>query len=511
MAVLQTPGNPDDACMAVPADLDDRRVVYPLTPMDGNPVSRANLQFVFFYALDTAQKSQLRPTLRSAFYKTMAQYPILYGKMEQVCGTKESTRSTVQVVVTRKHAETDGMPLYEEHHQVEQTVAQIRDSGYNWSMWPPQLMKIPVARGTMATQVADAPLVQCIVTWLSDGLGILFSVDHSIVDGVGIDILINKWAQTARGLQEPSVSLSSPPSSPLSAAADFDHHSFYRDVLRNNNQPKDDWFVQYIDTLDMPAHVPANAIVNQNLEAVEQALQTNVHSLRITPESLARLHKDMNESGTAANPLSAIRLAYALVWQRYMIAKNTTEEGETQQQQQQQTSSDTADTGFLNIIHNARHLVSRPHYIGNAVCPTYMRLPVSCPSAESPPSPSECICEIAQTIGTYMHATSRSQWLAFCHRMLDPVWFPKFLTVFANPKANQLTVSNISRLSFYDADFGFGAPLHATLYPTLIPGFTTWLPMGPAGGLHILWNIPLTVLDVLAKDQLFCRYVDIVF
>ncbi|KAJ2665560.1 hypothetical protein IWW48_000011 [Coemansia sp. RSA 1200] len=509
MTVLQIPGNPDDACMVVPPDLDDRRVVYPLTPMDGNPVSRANLQFVFFYALDTTQQSQLRSTLRSAFYKTMAQYPILYGNMEQAHGTEESISSTVQVVVTRRHAETNGMPLYEEHHQVKQTVAQIRDSGYNWSMWPPQLMKIPVARGTMATQVVDAPLVQCIVTWLPDGLGILFSVDHSIVDGVGIDILINKWAQTARNLQEPSVSSPSPsPSS--SPAADFDHHSFYRDVLRNDNQPKDDWFVQYIDTLDMPAHVPADAIVGQNLEIVEQALQANVHSLRITPESLARLHRDMNESGTAANPLSAIRLAYALVWQRYMMAKYTAEEKETQQQQQQ-SSSDPAEMGFLNIIHNARHLVSRPHYIGNAVCPTYMRLPVARSSTASPSSSSECIREIAQTIGTYMHATSKSRWLAFCHRMLDPVWFSKFLTIFTNSQANQLTVSNISRLSFYNADFGFGAPLHATLYPTLIPGFTTWLPMGPAGGLHILWNIPLTVLDVLAKDQVFCRYVDIVF
>ncbi|KAJ1666752.1 hypothetical protein IW140_002343 [Coemansia sp. RSA 1813] len=464
----------DTNVRAVP-EISSQGAEYQLTPMDGNPSSRANLQFVFFYTLpSTLDKKKVGIELRKAFYQTMVQYPILYGRIE--------VHAEPVVKVTREYAAAKGMPRYEEH-EIGGTVSAIRAAHYNWSVWPHQLLSIRVARGGgTADSESHAPLVQCIVTWFDDGLGILFSVDHSIADGIGIDILLNKWAQTARSSSATSGEIKiEGDDHPSLVPVDFDHQSFYRDICTED--PHADWFVRHVDGLTTGAPVQGIISGEGSPSEIEHALQANVHSLRITPESLTRLYNDMNGTG---DRVPVIRLAYALVWQRYMAAKRAT------------------SACFLNIIHSGRHLVGRPHYIGNAVCPTYMQLPAADLTTMS-------TWDVAQTVGLHMHATAKSQWLAFCLHMKDPVWFAKFLTIFASPQASQLTVSNISRLHFYKADFGFGGPDHATLYPTLIPGFTTWMPMGPSGGLHILWNIPSTVLQILTKDDVFCKYVDVVF
>ncbi|KAJ2622273.1 hypothetical protein GGI26_003426 [Coemansia sp. RSA 1358] len=127
--------------------------------------------------------------------------------------------------------------------------------------------------------------------------------------------------------------------------------------------------------------------------------------------------------------------------------------------------------GMLNVVHSGRDLAGLRDYVGNAVCP----------------------------------------WLAFSHKMLDSEWFAKFLAMFANPMASQLTVSNISRLGFYQADFGFGPLVHMTQYPVLAPGFSVLHPLSPGGSIHILWNIAKDVFERLKADSLFCRCVDIIF
>ncbi|KAJ2396935.1 hypothetical protein GGI23_003718 [Coemansia sp. RSA 2559] len=450
----------DPAACVVP-EISKQGAVYPLTPMDGNPTSRANLQFVFFYTLPAdADRPKLASELRKAFYQTMAQYPILYGRIEEGDGS-----GPPQVHVTREYAATHGLPRYEEH-QVAGAVAEIRAASYNWATWPRQLLSIRVARG----REEEAPLAQCIATWFCDGLGLLFSVDHSIVDGIGVDILVNKWAQAARANRGGGAPVGPP------VPVDFDHSSFYRAVCAEG--PHDDWFVRHVDGLSADA-APVQGIVGhaEDPDAIEHALQDNVHVMRMTPEALAQLQRDH------APGVSAMRVAYALVWQRYMMAKHA-----------------GAEACLLNIIHSGRHLVRRPHYVGNAVCPTYM---------QASDLPAMHLRDVAKALR--IHETATPQWLAFCLRMQDPRWFANFLTVFSSPQANQLTVSNISRLAFYDTDFGFGSPAHATLYPTLIPGFTAWMPLGPDGGLHILWNISPDALQTLAKDDVFCKYVDIVF
>ncbi|KAJ2778530.1 hypothetical protein GGI15_004150 [Coemansia interrupta] len=441
--------------------------VYQLTPADGNPSSRANLQFVLFYQTDKPIPPLQRTHLRQSYFQTLLHYPIFHGRLHRHPVSGHSDQASISVTPLSKATLA---PSYTEH-LVDQPVAEIAQAKYHWDAWPPELLSIPVIR----EQHHEVPLAQCVVTWHPDGMGVLFSVDHSVADGVGVDILLRQWAGMARDGE-------------MGVPVDFDHAGMYAE-LDGVVAQEDHWFVRHVDGVQLPLAEEQGAECSAILDSdprtprqVEQAMRRNVHCFTMTPAQLLRLQSD------SAEPLPAIRLAYALFWQRYMHALQAA----------------PCEPTLVNIIHSTRSLISRPHYIGNAVCPVYIRMPAQKLARQS-------VAEVAQEIGRHMHMQTKGAWAALLQMMQDPGRYRKFLTVFGNPQAKQMSLSNISRLRFFDADFGFGAPRFVSVYPALIPGFATWMPLGPEGGLRILWNIADQAFERMANDPMLTKYVDVVF
>ncbi|KAJ2614819.1 hypothetical protein H4S08_001521 [Coemansia sp. RSA 1365] len=379
---------------------------------------------------------------------------------------------------------------------VNELVEDIQQANYNWAMWPAPLLSICPIRRPADGLRGECPLVQCVITRHTDGMGILLSVDHSIADGIGIEILLKQWSGIARN----STTTSKPP-----LPVDYDHKSLY-EKLRTET-PEDDWFVQHVDSVNLDMAPKESGAISDSdprePQQVEFAMRANVRALRMTPESLKRLYQDATNEAEADQQthIPVIRLAYALIWQRYMAALSSEEEDGVMQRDDKAECSQQC---FLNVIHSARHLVGRPYYIGNTVCPVYMQ-------QKAAEMQKMTVSKLAVQIGQHMHAVTRARWLGSMLMLQDANRYRKFLTVFANPSAKQLTVSNISRLGFFEVDFGFGAPVHATVYPALIPGFATWLPLGVSGGLHILWNMSDSAAARLRSDPLFTQYVDFLF
>ncbi|KAJ1959548.1 hypothetical protein GGI12_004281 [Dipsacomyces acuminosporus] len=189
-------------------------------------------------------------------------------------------------------------------------------------------------------------------------------------------------------------------------------------------------------------------------------------------------------------------LAYALLWQRYM-AVSARINGDAVNR--------SADSPcYLNVVHSGRTLIDRPCYIGNVVCPIYVIQSLE----ELLSSP---ICKVAETIASNLHSLEKPSWQAFLLLLQDPERYAKYLSIFGNPDTMQLTFSNVSRLKFFDADFGFGRPEYFTVYPMMIPGFATWAPLTKEGGALISWNIPQNIYDELKRDELFQKYVDVMY
>ncbi|KAJ2490167.1 hypothetical protein IWW37_003353 [Coemansia sp. RSA 2050] len=452
--------------------------IHELTILDGNPSNRTNLQFVFFYlANGSNMRQEMSVRMRAAFFKAMSHYPILYGELQW-------QKQAVRIVVS-DDSQVSLKPRYDEYDATER-VADIAAANYNWSQWPKELLSVCPVRHPYGS-APELPLVHVVVTWHPDGMGFLVSIDHSVADGVGLGTLLNQWASIVR---EGRILL----------PVDSDHGAVYQELVSSVSEPQGDWLVDYVDSLpEVPPAVAGKeledsvAISHTNPRAprqIELALRQNAHAMRVTPEAMQRLLDD------SPQPASAIRLAYALMWQRYIAAMSTAA---------MSTAADSLDQlCLINVIHSSRHLVGRPHYIGNAVCPVYSQSTLDRLLA----SP---VGAIAADIGQNMHAVTGSQWLAFTQMINDPARQAKFYTIFANPDALQLTISNVSRVPYFGVDFGFGAPSHVTLYPMVIPGFAVWLPLGPEGGLHIVWNVPEPIFNVLRRDCKLTRYVEVLF
>ncbi|KAJ2178780.1 hypothetical protein GGF45_002702, partial [Coemansia sp. RSA 551] len=164
--------------MVIPAAIPEN-AVYELTPVDGNPSSRANLQFVLFYKTDGSKRSTASQSMRDAYYQVLSHYPILYGQLERKVD-EQLGNTKVQVYVSKEMHATC-MPSYTEF-DVKELVSDIQEANYNWATWPQPLLSICPVRRPSTDKKPDDPLAQCVVTWHADGMGLLISVDHSIAD-----------------------------------------------------------------------------------------------------------------------------------------------------------------------------------------------------------------------------------------------------------------------------------------------------------------------------------------
>ncbi|KAJ2795620.1 hypothetical protein H4S07_006435, partial [Coemansia furcata] len=357
--------------------------IHELTLLDGNPNSRANLQFVFFYQSKMGCLRQKMSTpMRVAFYEAMSHYPIMYGELQR-------KDQGVRIVVSddSQHALK---PRYDEYNVTER-VADIAVANYNWAQWPKELLSVCPMRPPYGS-AAELPLVHVVMTWHPDGMGFLVSIDHSVIDGVGMGTLLNQWASIVR---EGRISL----------PVDTDHVAVYQDLVSSVKNTQGDWFIDYVDSLPEVSAPVVSKKADDNLafyemdprspRQVELAMRQTTHSMRVTPEAMQKLLDD------SPQPASAIRLAYALMWQRYIAAMST-------------SANSPDQMCLINVIHSSRHLVDRPYYIGNAVCPVYSQRALD----DLITSPTSVV---AQDIGRNMHAVTGSQWLAFTQMISDPV------------------------------------------------------------------------------------------
>ncbi|KAJ2032073.1 hypothetical protein GGI08_009310, partial [Coemansia sp. S2] len=315
--------------------------IHELTVLDGNQSSRANLQLVFFYQTKNGNlRQQMSMRMRMAFYEAMSHYPIVYGKLQR-------QEQAVRVVVS-DDSQDKLKPRYDEY-DVTERVADIAAAHYNWALWPKELLSVCPVRPPYGS-TAELPLMHVVMTWHPDGLGFLVSIDHSVVDGIGLGTIVNQWASIVRKGR-------------ILLPVDADHATVYQELVGSVKEPQGGWFYDYVDSLPEvePAAIAGKklddntAISDMDLRApqqVELALRQNTHAMRMTPEAMKKLLDD------SPQPASAIRLAYALLWQRYIAAMATSANSRDQM-------------CLINVIHSSRHLVDRPCYVGNAVCPVY--------------------------------------------------------------------------------------------------------------------------------------------
>ncbi|KAJ1957958.1 hypothetical protein GGI12_004870 [Dipsacomyces acuminosporus] len=159
---------------------------------------------------------------------------------------------------------------------------------------------------------------------------------------------------------------------------------------------------------------------------------------------------------------------------------------------------------FLNIFHNARYLIGgSSDYIGNCISP----MPITIDSDEIESMP---IVELAKHIKSHIRTLTRGAVAHLVKELANPdTDFYLLNAMITSKPESRLVLSNVSRLPFFDIDFGFGTP-EAALWGNDDLGDTTiWMPLKD-GGIDIYLGIDEDMLAFFAKDQVITEYCEIV-
>ncbi|KAJ2835910.1 hypothetical protein J3B02_006530, partial [Coemansia erecta] len=71
-----------------------------------------------------------------------------------------------------------------------------------------------------------------------------------------------------------------------------------------------------------------------------------------------------------------------------------------------------------------------------------------------------------------------------------------------NNRAPRLMVTNVSRIAFYNADFGYGTPVKLFFPAEIPPGFCAFMPLSKEGGIDILLCTTDNAIKNIKSDQL---------
>ncbi|ORX69148.1 hypothetical protein DL89DRAFT_172081 [Linderina pennispora] len=162
---------------------------FPLSVLD-TQTSFSNIPYIFFYEnSDGSPDFMDSDALRTAFYKTLAKYPILAGYIRM------DGHGQAKVVVDKDDL---NMPEYLETAVDNISYSAIKAAQFSADTWPSGVATVgPIAR---AGADGSLKLLNVHVVRLKNNSGaiLLVNIPHYVVDGIGFFGFVNRWAELTR-------------------------------------------------------------------------------------------------------------------------------------------------------------------------------------------------------------------------------------------------------------------------------------------------------------------------
>ncbi|KAJ2796485.1 hypothetical protein H4R20_005515, partial [Coemansia guatemalensis] len=452
----------------------EAKAVYELCPIEGSKGTFKILQYSLVYRdsrSTPADPERDNKWLSCAFDCLTKHYDIALGHCVQLPDRN---------VIVVDQEDRDKQRFFS-HSEPQLSVDEFNKIRYRRDMWPPALDLLLSSR-TKNTEC----LISAVAVHLQDGLLITLSVSHIIADAAGVAILLQQWASIAAQLlesKERTCGLLLP-----KLRVDYDHPAFWKSLKSHlaDTHPYVNYIDQqnYGDLHELQAKV-ATLYKTGSLDG-EQALAMRV--IYLSESNIAKIAQKFNKAD-GSSALHGVQVFYALLWQRYVAAALHTSTTEVSPQ----------DTIFLNILHNVRGLVSADSYVGNGVSTVYVPSTIG----EILQLPT---IELAIKIKSLVNTVTPGAAVHLAEAISNPdsTFALKAIHKYSLP-ASHMTISNASRMPFYETDFGLGKPL-AVLWGTRpTDTMSSWLPHSSAegeGGIDIYFGMRDSIYDALKADKL---------
>ncbi|KAJ1719104.1 hypothetical protein LPJ61_006381, partial [Coemansia biformis] len=211
--------------------------------------------------------------------------------------------------------------------------------------------------------------------------------------------------------------------------------------------------------------------------------------LQVSGGGIAKL-ADKYNTGDSDKPLHGVQILYSLLWQRYVAAALCTRAAATGPE----------EAIFLNILHNMRARAGSEHYVGNGV--STVTVPSTLDLVLNQP-----IITLARTIKPFVNSVTPGAAVHLAEEIINPGSTFVLKAIYKSGVAeSHMTISNASRLPFFEADFGLGSPL-AVLWGGLpTEGLSLWLP-NCSGGVDVHFGLKDDIYTALKADKLLSEFV----
>ncbi|KAJ2837075.1 hypothetical protein FBU31_001214, partial [Coemansia sp. 'formosensis'] len=445
-----------------------------LCPLEQSKGTYKIIQYMLLYRLTYQTRDNcVSPftSLQRAFERLIELYPILQGHRVQL-----PDRNVIATADSSKPG-----PLFEIIDASQMTVDEFQKVKFYRDQWPNEVDMVLKSR----TSDVDRLIAGTIVSF-ADGYLVALSVSHIVADGVAVYLLLRQWASLAQKL---AVDSDESPMPELSI--DFDHPAFWAKLEAH---PQDTHpFVEYINGQDFG-----------NMSALQAKLSTlyatgsldggktlAMRVLHVSPESIDAIGKEYNVPSDCYPAVHGAQILYVLLWQRYVS---------TVIEMQIETNVAYTLPVYLNVMYGLRQKTPAPDYIGNAVGSVL----VPCDTKDLLTMP---IIDLARRVKGHLHQLTPGATVHYLNQVFggDGSFFAKSIYL-CNRIESQMSISNMSRLAYFDIDFGHGKPISLIAGTLPTEGLTFWLPSAD-GGIDIYYGQKDNIYAVLKRDIVLNRFV----
>ncbi|KAJ2041796.1 hypothetical protein IW146_002589 [Coemansia sp. RSA 922] len=410
--------------------------------------------------------------IQRAFERLIELYPILRGYRVQLPDRN--------IIATSDHSKPG--PLFEIIDACQMTADEFEKVKFHRDQWPAKV------DSALKSRTADiGQLIAGTVVRFADGYLAALSVSHIVADGVAVYLLLRQWASLAQRLAADGDN-SPMPELPI----DFDHPAFWHKLSAHPHDAHP--FVEYINSQDFGSMSALQAKLSTwyATGSLSGGDTLAMRLLHVSPAAIEAITKEYNALSDGRPALHGAQILYALLWQRYVATVIET-----------QTESDMAYTLplFLTMMCSLRQVTPAPDYIGNAVGSVL----VPCDTKDVLAMP---IIDLARLVKTHLRQITPGSTVHYINEAFggDGSFFAKNVYVCTRVES-RLTISNMSRLAYFDIDFGHGKPI-ALLAGTLpTEGMTFWLPSAD-GGIDMYYGLKDDIYSALKCDMVLRKFIE---
>ncbi|KAJ2061504.1 hypothetical protein GGH13_006611 [Coemansia sp. S155-1] len=451
--------------------------IFELCPLELSHGAQQVIQFSLLYR--NTQLLQERGTqpfsfIQAAFERLLDLYPILRGYQ-----VKLPDRNIIATGDSSKPG-----PLFEIIDASQMTVDEFEKIQFHREQWPAEV------DNALKSRVADGNrLIAGTVVSFADGYLLGLTVIHVVADGAAFCMLLRQWASLAQKLAADGDKMAMP-----DLPIDFDHPGYWSKLAAHPSQPHP--FVEYINGQDFGDLTALRAKVSTWFAtgSLKGGEKPAMRILRVSPAAIDAIAKEYNNTNDGRPALHGVQILYALIWQRYVA---------TVIEMQKESEEAYTLPVFLMMMCNLRQMTPAPDYVGNAVGTVL----VPCDTKDILTMP---VIDLARLVKEHLRQLTPGGSVHYINEAYnrDGSFLLKAIYLFSRAES-KVYISNISRLAFFDIDFGHGKPIALLCGTQATEGMMYWMP-NVDGGIDIQYGIKDDVYNALKRDEVLNKFIKFV-